>query len=97
MTNHDCVIGICYDYDNTDLTTLDGLKKHIEKKREFNAYIDSIEWVERYYPHNYPFREKVWELKDYCDKRKATDLTRFDYCPYCGKKIEWKKIKEESK
>ena len=93
MNNHECVIGILYDYDNTGLITLDDLKKHIEKKREFND-IDSIEWVERYYSHGCPLREKVWELKDYCDRRKSTDITRFDYCPLCGKKIEWKKIKE---
>ena len=72
MRNHECVIGIRYDYDNTDLVTLEDLKRHI----------------------NYPFRNTAWSLKDYCDKRKNTDLTRFDYCPYCGKKIEWKKIKE---
>lgn len=26
--------------------------------------------------------------------RKSTNLTRFDFCPYCGKKIDWKEIRE---
>ena len=38
-------------------------------------------------------RIKEYTLKDYCDKRKSTNLTRFEYCPYCGSKIDWKKIK----
>ena len=35
----------------------------------------------------------TFSLNDYCDKRKSTDLTRFNYCPICGKKIDWKAIK----
>ena len=96
MKKHDCVIGLIHHYDNTRLVTLYELKEHIKEKLDFNDYIDSIEYIERYYPHNYPFREKVWTLKDYCDKRRNTDLTRFEYCPYCGKEIEWKKIKEDA-
>ena len=36
---------------------------------------------------------KFWIFQDHCDKRKSTDLTRFNYCPLCGKKIDWKEIK----
>ena len=34
-------------------------------------------------------------LSDYCDKRKSTDMTQFNYCPFCGKEIDWKAIKKE--
>lgn len=36
----------------------------------------------------------VYSLKDYLNKRKNTNLYRFLYCPYCGEKIDWKKLKE---
>ena len=89
MPNHDCVIGIRYYYEETDLVTLDWLKKHIEETASFNKRVkeDGVygDWILR----------REWSLKDYCDKRKDTDLSRFDYCPYCGKKIEWNKIKED--
>ena len=32
----------------------------------------------------------IYNLKDYYDRRKATNLTRFNFCPMCGKKINWK-------
>lgn len=89
MTNHECVIGLLHKVDYDEIVTLKELQDHIADKIEVN------EWCKR---DGLDFLcSKEWPLKDYCDKRKATDLTRFDYCPYCGKKIEWKKIKEESK
>ncbi len=36
-----------------------------------------------------------YTLKDYADRRKSTNLRRFEFCPICGKKIDWKKIKKE--
>ena len=36
-----------------------------------------------------------YTLLDYTDKRKSTNLVRFDYCPYCGHRINWKEIREE--
>ena len=72
MSEHECIIGMYYDYNNTSLVTVNELKKII------------IDW-----PAFYSFN-------DYCDKRKSTNLTRFEFCPYCGKKIDWKKIKEEN-
>ena len=32
----------------------------------------------------------IYNLKDYYDRRKSTNLTRFNFCPMCGKKIIWK-------
>ena len=36
---------------------------------------------------------KIFTRKDYCDKRITTNVTQFNYCPKCGKKIDWKAIK----
>ena len=38
-------------------------------------------------------KESIYTMKDYADKRKSTNITRFEYCPHCGEKIDWKKIK----
>ncbi len=35
-------------------------------------------------------------LQQYCDWRRSTDLHRFSYCPDCGAKIDWGKIKREA-
>ena len=88
MTNHDCVIGLLHKVDYDELVTLKELQKHMAVVIKVNEWCksDGLDIL----------CSKEWSLKDYCDKRKATDLTRFDYCPYCGKKIEWKKIKEET-
>ena len=72
MSEHKCVIGMYFEYDDTQLVTVDELKALAEETL-FCCY----------------------SFKDYCDKRKSTNLTRFEFCPYCGKKIDWKKIKNE--
>lgn len=90
MADHECVIGLLYKHSHGFLATLDDLKAHIADKIEFNEYLDSDPFTKNIEC----LREKVWTIKDYCDRRKSTDLTRFEYCPMCGKKIEWKRIKE---
>ena len=81
----ECIIGIRYDYESTDVTTLAELKEHIEsEKRLAESHKDSEWWQSMC---------NKYTLEDYCDKRKSTDLTRFNYCPLCGKKIDWKAIK----
>ena len=81
----ECIIGIRYDYESTDITTLAELKEHIEsEKRLAESHKDSEWWQSMC---------SKYTLEDYCDKRKSTDLTRFNYCPLCGKKIDWKAIK----
>ena len=34
-----------------------------------------------------------FNMKQYCDWRYSTNITRFVYCPFCGKKIDWKNLK----
>ena len=72
-------IGVLWNYESTKIATIKELKQHIEweKKR-------------RQYPYGVVFHSELYSLSDYCDKRKSTDLARFNFCPLRGKKIDWK-------
>ena len=84
---HECYIGIRHDYENTDIVTLEELKKHIEsEKRLAEQNKDSEFWQSIC---------SKYTLADYCDMRKGTDLTRFRYCPFCGQKIDWKAMRNK--
>lgn len=85
MKDHECTIGVIYCSDDIHLSTLSSLKGHVEELRRFNIISDSL---------NYPIHRKEYTLKDYGDLRKSTDLVRFGFCPYCGKKIDWKYIRK---
>lgn len=80
----DCYIGILNDYEETRMVTLEELKENIKSEKQLAENTD-IEWLKELY--------SKYTLTDYCDKRKSTDLTRFNYCPLCGKKIDWEAIK----
>lgn len=86
--NCKCYIGIINDYENTRMTTLYGLKLHIKE----SLYLKQAFETDPLYV-GYEHGISGWTLADYCDKRKNTDLTRFEYCPMCGRKIDWKSIK----
>ena len=90
--DHECIIGVLYHSDYSELATLKMLKEHIEDNIEFNKSLDN----DPLYKDCKDLRAKCWTLKSYGDKRKNTDLTRFDYCPECGNKIDWAKIKFEN-
>lgn len=88
MSKHECIIGNLYD-DGLHLATLKELKDYIKETKEYNLFVRNS------YPSiSQNLLAAEYTLKDYCDKRKSTNLTRFEFCPYCGKKIDWKKIKE---
>ena len=86
----ECTIGLLSrGYDGCELVTLSQLKERIAEKRHYNEVLvptyatgDSSRLI-----------VKVWQLRDYGDFRKSTDLTRFKHCPYCGKEISWKEIR----
>ena len=85
MAEHECVIGLLSDYDDLRLVTVELLRAYIGGNRKFNEWCDL---------HGYgSMKRKVFTLADYGDKRTSTDLTRFDFCPYCGKRIDWKAIR----
>jgi hypothetical protein len=83
----ECIIGLWYDYDITELITLNELKENV---KENNKLVREIK-------KDYPLWDmgKIMLLNDYFDKRKSVNMTRFDYCPYCGNKIDWKSFKKE--
>lgn len=88
MSEHECIIGVYYDYEDTDIVTLSELQEKIKFCISMDEYCKSNGW---------PTHRAVYTLNDYCDGRKSTNLTRFEHCPHCGKKIDWKKIKSEGK
>ena len=91
MSEHECIIGLLsYDYDDVRLVTVNELLERIQN--DYNQYDYLCNLYNKYKLDN-PKPPHI--LKDYCDRRKSTNLTRFEFCPYCGKKIDWKKIKEE--
>ena len=83
--NHECIIGLIYHTDYSELCTLSILRKVIDETKELNE-------ISRKY--GYGSWNKEYTMQDYGDRRKSTNLTRFDFCPYCGKKIDWKEIRE---
>lgn len=36
------------------------------------------------------YEQTVCTRQDYYDRRKSTNLLRFNFCPICGEKIIWK-------
>lgn len=86
---HECIIGVLYNYEDTDIVTASGLKMHIDwqEKRQ--------EKLCEFYRNVGLSKPRVWSLRDYADRRKTTNLNRFSYCPECGKAIDWKAIRKE--
>ena len=85
----DCIIGLLNrGYEGCELVTLQQLKDRIAEKRDYNEVM-----VPMYATEPTGLLCKVWQLRDYGDFRKSTDLARFNNCPYCGKQIDWKKIR----
>lgn len=89
---HNCYIGEWLDYENTELVTYDDLKEKVKNNNETFEY-GLITYGENFVNGIM----KQLKIKNYFDKRKNTNFNRFNYCPYCGKKIDWKELKERSK
>ena len=89
MAKCECIIGLLCNYERNRLITLEELKEHIAYNIEFNSSLDE-DPILRNAKH---LRAKEWTLKDYADRRKNTDLTRFNNCPCCGATIDWKEIR----
>lgn len=86
MDNHECIIGLLLQTETSDLCTVSILRRHIEERREIN------EFAIKYMPD---LVSPEWTMKDYADRRKSTNLTHFTFCPTCGKKIDWKELREK--
>lgn len=87
---HECVIGLYHNYyEGSELVTLAELEDKITDVIMYNNALESGSFLKKC---KY-LRKKEWTLADYGDKRRATNMTRFDYCPECGKVIDWKAIR----
>ena len=83
MKKHECIIGEWFDYEHTELITFEELVSKVKINNDsslmlFNCHLRLAQ----------PFK-----LSDYFDRRKSTNLNHFNYCPYCGEKIDWKQLK----
>lgn len=88
MKEHECSIGLLDRCGIPDLVTLAELEEHIKSRINTNNELKK----------NFPniarkLLYEEWHLKDYADRRKSTNLERFDFCPRCGKKIDWNKMR----
>lgn len=86
MSDHKCVVGLILDgdYPEIPLVTLDKLKQHIEDTKAINKSFERM---------HIQGKRTEFTLRDYADRRRATDFVRFDFCPECGRKIDWKTIR----
>ena len=79
-----CWVGTLNDYDQSDINNLmlsnivERLKARSGHSKAMKAF--DLAW-ERYEP------------KDYLDRRRGL-ATLFNYCPWCGKKINWTKVRK---
>jgi len=84
MKECNCLIGILKGNDKIDDMIL-----------RMNDYVDKIEdevSASNYFSHMIGYNVDVTAI-DYFDRRKSLTML-FDFCPYCGNKINWDKIKE---
>jgi len=61
-------------------------------------------WHDYDYDRTISFKElkelsisSAYKIEDYVDRRKSVNLSRFNYCPVCGKKIELNKKNKKNK
>ena len=91
IVDHECYIGLYYDTEYDALITLSNLKSKVYDDKDLKKIAD----LDPMYASIYHNRMKHYELSDYLDKRKNVNMWRFEFCPMCGKKIDWKKMRGE--
>ena len=77
----ECIIGLYYDSEDAKLVTLKELKEEIKENKQYNEY------MARNYSGLSYVKLPEYSLRDYFDGRKSTNLTRFKYCPMCGRAL----------
>lgn len=86
---HECIIGMYSDYEGAHLMPYSKIcERSLWEWQSYLEYEDTYKKIGKRVPTR---------LEDYFDKRKNTELTRFDYCPVCGKKIDWRELKRRCK
>lgn len=84
MQEHECFVGVLNDYDDTRMITFDEL---------FEEATERIRWKQKV-GHDFTVCG-IYGMDDYTNKRKSTDLDRFNFCPICGKKIDMREMMKE--
>lgn len=97
MTEHECIIGL-FLWDENFLVTLTDIKKQLAETIEYNKY---VEREAEGWPYERPDADTIRKLKrteypldSFFDRRRKSPLYHFDYCPICGKKIDWKAMRD---
>lgn len=83
-----CIIGIWSEYEQYELISYEQLKKKVKQ------YNERCDLLNNYWETN---QYKKHDLKYFLDKRTNTPLLRFNNCCWCGKRINWKELKEKDK
>ena len=92
MSNHNCYIGEWLNYEDTELITFKDL---LTKIQEYN---ETYEYALNNFGQDFVNGlMKKKNIEDYFDGRKNTNIIKFNYCPVCGKEIQWKLMKELTK
>jgi hypothetical protein len=92
MNNHNCYIGEWINYEDKELITFKDL---LTKIQEYN---ETYEYALNNYGQDFVNGlMKKKNIEDYFDGRKNTNIIKFNYCPVCGKEIQWKLMKELTK
>lgn len=89
-TNHECLIGLWHYSDGSDMVTISDITKNIRARNEMFSRDDAEALLLR------RIGMQEYHIEDLFDLRKnRLPITRFKYCPACGKKIDWKGMKNE--
>jgi hypothetical protein len=88
---HTHIIGVLWYYEGSHLATFDDVVKSVKDTCTLREYF------ERGFGKVPEGFSRAVPLEKYMDRRVSTNLERFDYCPFCGEKIDWKKLKERAK
>lgn len=86
---HECIIGLLNELEGSELVSCLELQLYVKEQESKKESYEN----DPYYRITH-FPKFFYSLSDYCDKRKSTNLTRFDFCPYCGNKIDWKALRK---
>lgn len=84
MHNH--IIGLLWLTGDGELANVHDLAWHILDDMDYNKCLQKR--------GDFPLK-KIFSTNQYTDFRCSTNLERFKYCPECGEKIDWKKVRIE--
>lgn len=93
------IIGIIYSNDSCEMVTLqDIISNHERETRCYNELqkFDLEVWEKEIYYPIYERRIKRLEPLLLLDKYKGS-MNHFDYCPLCGNKNDFKKMREQTR